>query len=63
MLFVVVGRKRIMKKTNFAEQLREYMANRTSEQISEDEKLLDKWTHVGPSIKEYFNGLKCNGNG
>ena len=52
-----------MKKTNFAEQLREYMANRTSEQISEDEKLLDKWTHVGPSIKEYFNGLKCNGNG
>ena len=52
-----------MKKTNFAEQLREYMANRTSEQIMEDKKLLDKWAHVGPSIKEYFKGLKCNGNG
>lgn len=52
-----------MKKTNFAEQLREYMTNRTSEQIREDEELLDKWVHVGPSIKEYFNGLKCNGNG
>lgn len=42
MFFVVVGRKNHEKKTNFAEQLKEYMTNRTSEQIREDvENLLE----------------------
>lgn len=39
------------------DQLKEYLNNRTPEQIEEDDKLLDKWSNVGPTVEEYFKSI------
>lgn len=39
------------------DQLKEYLNNRTPEQKTEDDKLLDKWSNVGPTVEEYFKSL------
>lgn len=39
------------------DQLKEYINNRTPSQIEEDDKLLDKWSNVGPTVEEYFKSL------
>ena len=42
---------------NILDQLKEYIKNRTPDQIEEDNKLLDKWNQVGPTVEEYFKSL------
>lgn len=39
------------------DQLKEYINNRTPSQIEDDDKLLDKWNNIGPTVEEYFKSL------
>lgn len=41
----------------FAEQLKQYLKNTTPEQLAEDEKLLAKWSNIGPTVNEYIQNL------
>ena len=42
---------------HLTEQLKQYLATATPEQLEEDKKLLEQWKNVGPSIDEYLRGI------
>lgn len=37
-----------------SEQLRQYLATATPEQLEEDRKLMEEWKNIGPTIEEYL---------
>lgn len=41
----------------FTEQLKQYLENATPEQLVEDEKLLAKYSGIGPTVDEYIQNL------
>ena len=49
-------------ETDLVKQLSEYFATRTPEQALEDDKLMEEWSHVGPTVDEYLKaiGFKCD---
>ena len=40
-----------------SEQLKQYLATATPEQLEEDKKLMEQWKNVGPSVDEYLRGV------
>lgn len=39
------------------EQLKQYLATATPEQLEEDRKLMGEWKDVGPTVEEFWNQL------
>ena len=39
-------------------KLKEHLANTPKEQLDVEWKELEKWNHVGPTVEEYFHGIK-----
>ena len=45
------------EKHDLLAQLREHLANTPKEQLEAEWKELEKWNHVGPTVKEYFHRI------
>ena len=42
---------------HLSEQLKQYLATATPEQLEEDRKLMKEWKHIGPTIEEYLQSI------
>ena len=42
---------------HLSEQLKQYLATATPEQLEEDRKLMEEWKHIGPTIEEYLQSI------
>ena len=42
---------------HLSEQLKQYLATATTEQIEEDRKLMEEWKNIGPTIEEYLQSI------
>ena len=46
------------EKQGIVARLKEHLANTPKEQLEAEWKKLEKWNHVGPTVEEYFRGIK-----
>ena len=42
---------------HLSEQLKQYLATATPEQLEEDRKLMEEWKHIGPTVEEYLQSI------
>ena len=42
---------------HLSEQLKQYLATATLEQLEEDRKLMEEWKHIGPTVEEYLQSI------
>ena len=52
------GEQKPAEKHSMAAKLKEHLANTPKEQLDAEWKELEKWNHVGPTVEEYFHGIK-----
>lgn len=50
-------------KTNFAQQIREYLATATDEDLRRDKELMSKYVSINPTVKEYFSSFSVSSDG
>lgn len=42
---------------HLSEQLKQYLATATPEQLEEDRKLMEEWKNIGPTVEEYLQSI------
>ena len=42
---------------HLSEQLKQYLATATPEQLEEDRNLMEKWKNIGPTVEEYLQSI------
>ena len=42
---------------HLSEQLKQYLATATPEQLEEDKKLLEEYKNIGPTVEEYLESI------
>lgn len=47
--------------SKLVEELKNKLDSMTQEELDEEWKKLEKWNNVGPTVEEYFEGLKKYG--
>jgi hypothetical protein len=54
---VVFIYKSINNMGHLSEQLKRYLATATPEQLEEDQKLMEEWKNIGPTVEEYLQSI------
>ena len=42
---------------HLSEQLKQYLATATPEQLEKDRKLMEEWKNIGPTVEEYLQSI------
>ena len=42
---------------HLSEQLKQYLATATPEQLEEGRKLMEEWKNIGPTVEEYLQSI------
>ena len=47
---------------HLSEQLKQYLATATPEQLEEDRKLMEEYKNIGPTVEEYLQSIGYEGD-